>query len=91
MRIDRIARNVEWTNNFKIASFWSQILVLQIEIFFKYVNFPICSKIPKISYSENSKNVNLGKFQHFNLGKCYEFLIWKIPRISKLGNSNNLI
>ena len=27
----RAMRNIEWTNNFKIANFWSQILVCQIE------------------------------------------------------------
>ena len=57
-------RNIKWTNNSKIENFWSQILVFQIEIFLKFVNFPI-GEIPKISKLENLKNFNLEKYKTF--------------------------
>ena len=42
-----IARNIEWTNNSKIAYLFSQISVFQIEKFKKFANFPVWA-IPKI-------------------------------------------
>ena len=57
----RLVRNIGWANNSKIANFWSQILIFQIEKIQKFVNFPIWTipkiwKIQGIGKVKNSKN-----------------------------------
>ena len=73
-------RNIEWTNNSKVANFWSEILVFQIEKIYKFVNF-LSWTIPGIFNLEYSKNFKFGKFQ--------KFLISKILKKFKLENSKN--
>ena len=65
---------------FKTVNFFNQILVLQIEKIWKFVNFLICTitknfnkKIQKISNLKNSENWEFEKFEKFS--------IWKIRRI----------
>ena len=76
-------------NNYKIAYFFSQILIFGIEKnprdslifeFGQFQKFPIC-KIPKISDTQNSKN--------FQFRQVQKFPIWKIPKIFNLENFKN--
>ena len=70
--------NIEWTNSSKIANFFSQILVFQIEKILEIFQF---GKFKKICYLENSKNLRFEKFQ--------KLPIWKVPKIFNLENSKN--
>ena len=58
----RVVRNIEWTNNSKIANFSSQTLIFQIEKILKFLNFTIWT-IPKTSSLKNLKNLQFGKFK----------------------------
>ena len=83
----RVVRIIEWTNNSKIANFWRQTLIFQIEKILKFLNFPIWI-ILRTSSLKNTQNFQFGKFQKFR--KLKKNSILKIPKICNVANSKNL-
>ena len=85
-------RNIEWTNNSKIANFWSQTLIFQIAKILKFLNFPIWTT-PKTSSLNNSKNCEFGKLKKIQFGNFQKFIILKIKKklkIRKFSKFDNL-
>ena len=98
----RVFRNIEWTKNYKIANFFSQILVFQIEKILKICYFSNSDnlksfqfeklqefptwKIPRIYHLENFKHVQFVKFQKLALWKIQKCPICKIPKMCNLKN-----
>ena len=88
----REVRNIEWTKNYKINNFRSQILVctktinLLIFQFERFQKFPVLN-IPRIPNMENSKNFQSGKFQTLQFWKFK--IIFIFENSEKMANLEN--
>ena len=94
----RVVRNIDWTNNSKIANFWIQILVSEWKKFWKFAYFLIRT-IPELGILKTRKFTilkilmifNLANFKNWQLGKFQKFAILEICNLknSKIPNLEN--
>ena len=90
----REVRNIEWTNNSKIANFWSQTFLSELKKFWKFFIFqfePLQQfsiwTTPTIFNLENFTNLQFGKFKKIQFGNFQKFIILKIKKKFNFKNS----